>query len=215
MNKVYIFIITSVLGLVISFDASSSTHTFDFGSKLSGDGPASLNFASLTFDDAKHEFSLNFSDATNSFGNSAYIDLVAVDYTLIRNIRVKNVSGGVDNISFSKGNVPSSAYDFTFKVGNGENKLTNNENVDWFSSNFDFTKLASTSSPFALHVQGISLPKLNNRGYAREYEFDESDNRGLSGRYTIFSPIPEPETYAMLLVGLGVMGAVARRKQKV
>lgn len=28
------------------------------------------------------------------------------------------------------------------------------------------------------------------------------------------APIPEPETYAMLLAGLGLIGAVARRKQK-
>ncbi|MBK7423787.1 MAG: PEP-CTERM sorting domain-containing protein [Propionivibrio sp.] len=28
------------------------------------------------------------------------------------------------------------------------------------------------------------------------------------------APVPEPETYAMLLVGLGLMGAIARRKQK-
>lgn len=28
------------------------------------------------------------------------------------------------------------------------------------------------------------------------------------------SAVPEPETYAMLLAGLGIMGAVARRKQK-
>jgi len=26
------------------------------------------------------------------------------------------------------------------------------------------------------------------------------------------APVPEPETYAMLLAGLGVMGAVARRR---
>src|SRR5882672_153920 len=31
---------------------------------------------------------------------------------------------------------------------------------------------------------------------------------------TITSPIPEPETYAMLLAGLGLMGFVARRRQK-
>ena len=30
---------------------------------------------------------------------------------------------------------------------------------------------------------------------------------------TIFAPVPEPETYAMLLAGLGIIGAVARRRK--
>ena len=28
------------------------------------------------------------------------------------------------------------------------------------------------------------------------------------------TPVPEPETYAMLLAGLGVMGAIARRRKQ-
>jgi hypothetical protein len=31
---------------------------------------------------------------------------------------------------------------------------------------------------------------------------------------TSVTPIPEPETYAMLLAGLGLMGFVARRRQR-
>ena len=29
----------------------------------------------------------------------------------------------------------------------------------------------------------------------------------------VSTPVPEPETYAMLLAGLGLIGAVARRRQ--
>jgi hypothetical protein len=32
--------------------------------------------------------------------------------------------------------------------------------------------------------------------------------------YSIASPVPEPESYAMLLAGLGLMGAIARRRNK-
>jgi hypothetical protein len=42
-------------------------------------------------------------------------------------------------------------------------------------------------------------------------------NLGLSGAgnvaYSLTAPVPEAETYAMLLAGLGVMGAVARRRK--
>lgn len=212
MNKFYSLAISTVLGIAVSLPAYAATHTFNFGSLLSGNGPNSLNSASLTFDDVLHEFSLSFSDP--SLGNTAYLDLVAVDYTLGRRnsaINVSNVEGGVDRVRFNRGNGPTNTYDFVFKIGNGENRLTNGESVDWISSNFDFTKLGASDSPFAVHINGVTVPKLNFRSSSDENEF-EDENR-LSGWYTL-SPVPEPETYAMMLAGLGVMGAVARRKKK-
>lgn len=41
--------------------------------------------------------------------------------------------------------------------------------------------------------------------------WEEIDSVKLVGQLT--APVPEPETYAMLLAGLGVMGAVARRRK--
>lgn len=35
----------------------------------------------------------------------------------------------------------------------------------------------------------------------------------IGAQYTV-TPVPEPETYAMLLAGLGLMGAIARRRNK-
>ena len=37
---------------------------------------------------------------------------------------------------------------------------------------------------------------------------------GDPGGFTPTTPVPEPETYAMLLAGLGVMGAIARRRKQ-
>lgn len=51
-----------------------------------------------------------------------------------------------------------------------------------------------------------------------DYYFTVSGNAtgSLGGQY-VFAvstlPVPEPETYAMLLAGLGIMGAVARRRK--
>ncbi|WP_223879182.1 PEP-CTERM sorting domain-containing protein [Chitinimonas arctica] len=38
------------------------------------------------------------------------------------------------------------------------------------------------------------------------------DNRGAIGQRIVSAPVPEPESYAMLLGGLGLIGAIARRR---
>ena len=37
---------------------------------------------------------------------------------------------------------------------------------------------------------------------------------GSQASISVLTPVPEPETYAMLLAGLGLMGFVARRRQR-
>ena len=47
-------------------------------------------------------------------------------------------------------------------------------------------------------------------------------NNGVTGQYyfqvrngVITAPVPEPETYAMLLAGLGLVGVMSRRRKAV
>ncbi len=54
-------------------------------------------------------------------------------------------------------------------------------------------------------VRGAFAPQLNN-GLPLSVYLDASYNLSMA-------PVPEPETYAMLLAGLGLMGAIARRRQ--
>lgn len=37
---------------------------------------------------------------------------------------------------------------------------------------------------------------------------------GINNIKLTITPVPEPETYAMMLIGLGLLGVVARRKSK-
>ena len=53
-----------------------------------------------------------------------------------------------------------------------------------------------------------------NLASARIVNTDPNSNQGLFSVDNInIIPVPEPETYAMLLAGLGLMGAVARRRK--
>ena len=49
-------------------------------------------------------------------------------------------------------------------------------------------------------------------GALRTEHYSQVSNQ-WSERVAISAPVPEPETYAMLLAGLGLMGAVARRRK--
>ena len=60
--------------------------------------------------------------------------------------------------------------------------------------------VASYQSTFNLTAGGAYWFKLSGYGEAASYT-------------VTLAPVPEPETYALLLAGLGLMGAVARRRQ--
>ena len=60
--------------------------------------------------------------------------------------------------------------------------------------------VASYESTFNLTPGGTYWFKLSGYGEAASYT-------------VTLAPVPEPETYALLLAGLGLMGAVARRRQ--
>jgi len=103
---------------------------------------------------------------------------------------------GVSNImhlpySFQLGGI---AFDFTEAIfGNGG--LTSGERVVWNATFGAPTEFAAP--PFALKVFGIGSSTTDYAFYSP----------------TTVAPIPEPETYAMMLAGLGLMGFVAGRRR--
>lgn len=55
---------------------------------------------------------------------------------------------------------------------------------------------------------------LDGSGSIGAGEFGQWSVNAAAGTVTFMNPVPEPETYAMLLAGLGLMGAIARRRRK-
>jgi hypothetical protein len=63
---------------------------------------------------------------------------------------------------------------------------------------------------------GIAAPTYTpytEDGAALRAFLDLNQGSATFGQLTIAAPVPEPESYAMLLAGLGVMGAIARRRR--
>ena len=74
-----------------------------------------------------------------------------------------------------------------------------------------------TTNSFELAGSAVNGALLNTGSHAL---VTHSLNSGIDGQYnfsvrngTVIPAVPEPETYAMLLAGLGVMGAMARRRR--
>lgn len=180
--------------LALAFGVSANAATDDFGTLLSGSFQPTETFASLSYtttDNLVYSFTLTAYDLDAIFTTDAFIGAIAVDSDTNDPI-VSNVSGDTV-VSVSPGGGPGGNWEFRFDLTDGEaNRLTANESVS-FDATFDQAVILGSNS-FALHVQGLT------------------EAQGGSAWY-VPTPIPEPETYAMMLAGLGLLGFTAKRKK--
>lgn len=179
--------------LALAFGVNAHAATDDFGTLLSGSFQPTDTFASLSYtttDNLVYSFTLTAYDLDAIFTEGAFIGAIAVDSDTNEPI-VANVSGDTV-VSVSPGGGPGGNWDFRFDLTDGQTRLTANESIS-FDATFDQAVVLGSNS-FALHVQGLT------------------DAQGGSAWY-VPTPIPEPETYAMMLAGLGMLGFTARRKR--
>lgn len=180
--------------LALAFGVSAHAATDDFGTLLSGSFQPTDTFASLSYtttDNLVYSFTLTAYDLDAIFTDGAFIGAIAVDSDTSAPV-VSNVSGDTV-VSVSPGGGPTGIWDFRFDLtGPQQARLTANESVS-FDATFDQAVILGSNS-FALHVQGLT------------------DAQGGSAWY-VPPPIPEPETYAMMLAGLGLLGFTAKRRK--
>lgn len=196
-NKLKLSLMSAVMFLSVSAQAT----TYTFGSLLAGSYQPSANFATMTVTGSgtAYNFSLTTNNLNSWFTNDAFIGSIAVDTTPdlklsgknSDSITTSNVVGGVTSLNTSNAGGPTGNWDFRFVLGQGaSNRLTALETVTW---SVNFSK-AVTLGNFALHVQGLTSAQ------------------GGSAWYVSTSPVPEPEHFAMLALGLAVVGFSVRRK---
>lgn len=163
--------------------------------------PAPTNGPQLAYASANSASSIMDSVA---FGSPTKIRFY-IDYSL--DALGKNTNTGISFSAISNGETLASFYDSITMWSGGSLSRTGSWVSDWLNTNgsVDY-QLAANSSTTTLYTQ----PSLTIGTVA--------SNSNVSFRYEIDTPIsntppvPEPETYAMLLAGLGVIGVAARRR---
>jgi hypothetical protein len=169
--------------------------TEDYGTLLSGTYQPTETFATLTVDGSGsvYNFTLAALDLNSIFNTGAFIGAIAVDLSPSLVPTISNVTGG-SPVSYSPGGGPTGAFEFRFDLtGPQQARLTANETVSFTATFAD--AVTFNGNEFALHVQNIG------------------EENGGSAWYVNSSPVPEPETYAMMLAGLGMIGFLGRRRK--
>ena len=205
MNKL---IKSLMLAISLVAAAPAFAATEDYGTLLAGTYQPSASFASLsvTGSGSVYSFTLTALDLNSIFTSGAFIGSIAVDTIPDLKLNGKNPDtvtlssiSGPATVEVKNGKGPGGNWDFQFDLGNsGAARLTANESLTWtatFSKPINFADVG-----FALHVQGLTSAQGGSAWYV--------------GGVPSVTAVPEPESYAMMLAGLGLMGFVARRRTK-
>lgn len=193
---------------------SSATHAavYEFGSLLTTDSgyTAPNNFASdpfaqlVTEDNGGGMWTFTLSINNNlfsSFGDQAFLGSMSFDFTPdpasnpVSAFIDSNV-GGVTLVSSTSGTGLSGLTEIDFGTAFGQNARNRLSENDWVKWSVSGLSLGSSLTNMYVHLQGLG------------------SNGEYSAKYTPVTPVPEPETYAMLLAGLGLIGFTARRRKQ-
>jgi hypothetical protein len=182
-----------IISIMIASPAFATTE--GYGTLLAGTYQPSSTFASLSVTGSGnvYNFTLTAYDLNSIFTSGAFVSAVAVDTNTGTLPIVSGVSGG-SPVSVQPSNGPLGQFDFWFDLtGPKKARLTANESVSWVAT---FAQPVSfEGNEFALHVQGLTTLQGGSAWYVNNT-----------------TPVPEPETYGMLIVGLALVSFMAKRK---
>jgi len=195
---------------LLAFSNISNAAVYDFGSLLTASSgytaPNSFEsapFAQLSATDNGGVWSFMLTVNNNlfsSFGSSAFIGSISFDFTpdpLAQPVSTfigSNVNG-VTSVSSTSGTGLSGLTDIDFGTQFGQNANNRLSQNDWVQWSISGLTSGSSLTNMYLHVQGIGT-------------------EDYSAKYIPVSPVPEPETYAMLLAGLGLIVFTARHRKQ-
>ena len=124
--------------------------------------------------------------------------------------------------SFTLLSTPDGVSNWTYIPGGLNSSGCNSTGTPWACIQDNANSgLGYSISPLSTHsddqyvfeFKGVTL---TNAGVSLKAQYVDGNNNKMGSLISlpIISPVPEPETYAMLLVGLGLIGLMARRRRE-
>ena len=215
------------IGLLLSASLASATVTADFGSySVTYDETTSFGFITNSFaaGGGAVGFYWNFDPSvqiTSVGGGAVSSNFALPDFTIMVNPGFTlngPLTGSIGNLFYAEfgGAVTSITTASTVSVDGGPalalpptlvGKVSTGPTLGYFADSATaplgvFTSFAVTASSITLAASGGSFAVIGAQPQ-NELAFTFTAN-----------PVPEPETYAMLLAGMGVIGWVARRRRQ-
>ena len=136
---------------------------------------------------------------------SGFTDSLGMQIAPFSSLLETDVVGKSVSASFGPGVVPFSFFDSNGGSAKNGGPWSGNNSIGLVATNFVVTNVP-TGSMLSLGQTFDLVIGYNDSGLAH----DDWDDFVVGIN---FAPIPEPETYALMLAGLGVMGFVARRRR--
>ena len=142
------------------------------------------------------------------------VDLVGAGGTdlIPGNGRYVDLDGSTSNSGLFSNHVDlvgGTTYTLSFDLGGSHRGSTETVNVNFGSTAASYT--LNSADPFSTVT--LNFTPGSNSSYDISYQNLGGDNVGALLDNVSVSAVPEPETYAMLLAGLGLMGFIARRRK--
>lgn len=140
----------------------------------------------------------------NQSTSGTQINAFGLDYTTggsfdsNQHVRVDLLSAGASIFSTNSPDILQSLY---LGGSNGSSVIGSDVANPYLTYSFNLSSILATGGAYTLRFASVTNDAQMQFGI---------DNVSLS-----ITPVPEPETYAMLMAGLGLMGFMARRRNKV
>ncbi len=179
--------------MMLSSGAQARWANLAFLQLYDGAGPANTHLAQLDiYDLGGGEWLFRLYDINLSiFGSAAYISSMAVFGPEPDSIATVP-GGGVNEVDKSPDRGPFGFLSFSYTFDKGSDKLMNGEEISW-------------------NVYGISYP---NDDHLFKFALHVQETNYSPDSAWYIPLVPEPQTYAMLLAGLGLLGFMVQRRKK-